>query len=295
MYAIGSVAEPFTAPAVMALVEEGRVDVGRPAAAYLPDLPEALRSIRVDHLLSHTSGVQNFTNQMAFHEHVRDDRGPREVLALVRDPPLNFTPGERWKYSNTNSLILGLLFERVSGEPYGRFLRRRFPDPLGMADTRMNHWLDVVPGRVSGYGRTDGGGLRNATSYSTAHPCAAGGLLSSAHDLALWLAALNDRRALTADSVSAMWTPQGLNDGSACEYGYGWVTVRRNGRSFVAHSGDINGFWAGVICYSDTGLSAVALCNLEGVAVNEIARAAIGLYETARRCGGKDGLRGRFQ
>lgn len=276
VYAMGSLTKQFTAAAMLALVEQGKIDLSASVDHVLPNLPKAWEAVRVTYLLSHTSGIPSFTDVGDYQTRLREDRGPKELLKLLLDLPLKFSPGERWEYSNSNYLLLGLLIEQLSGETYQAFMHRQFFSSLGSRDTGMNDWRAVIPNRVSGYVLGDEARLRNAPYYSTASPFSAGGLVSSARDIAVWLVALVEQTILKRESIEAMWTPQRLNDGTACGYGYGWWIADQNGDPVAFHDGHISGFSCAMICYPNQRLAVAVLCNAEhgqsGQLAGEIAK-----------------------
>jgi D-alanyl-D-alanine carboxypeptidase len=137
VYALASVTKQFTAAAVMALVEDGLIDTNELSNRYLAGMPGAWDSLRVNHLLVHTSGIPSFNGLPEFRATNRQDRTPRDLLQLIRDLPLDFQPGERCQYSNSNYLLLGLLISHINGTTYADFMQQRFFGPLGMTDTRM--------------------------------------------------------------------------------------------------------------------------------------------------------------
>src|SRR5207248_6395014 len=137
--------------AIMQLVEDERVDLAASLRAYLPHLPLAWESATLRHLLTHTSGIPNYTDVAEYWHSTRLDVAREQILGLVLDQPLDFPAGSNWKYSNTGYYLLGLIIEAVSGQPYADYLRDHIFGPLGMTATRMNDPYAIIPGRAAGY------------------------------------------------------------------------------------------------------------------------------------------------
>ena len=188
VYQLASVTKTFTATAVMMLVQEGKLALDDKITERLPDLPTAWQKVTIRHLLSHTSGIKSYTSVRDFHKTSRKDYAQRELLDLVAKEPLEFTPGEKWNYSNTGYFLLGMLIEKVGGKPYGEFMAERIFKPLNMAHTRANDLRAIIPNRAQGY-EWNGKELRNGEYVSPSQPFAAGMLVSNVSDLVKWDAA----------------------------------------------------------------------------------------------------------
>jgi D-alanyl-D-alanine carboxypeptidase len=277
VYRIGSVTKQFTAAAVLRLVDEKRVELDAPISRYVPRLPDAWSGIRVRHLLNHTAGIPDFRERWLT-ENLREDAlTPDSVIGIVRNEPLEFAPGTRWKYSNIGYILLGLLIERVTGEPYAHHLRTRLFEPLGLAATRYCDVTPLIPHRAEGYEQRDTS-VVNARYTSMTAPFSAGGLCSTVGDLAAWNRALATGRVVSAASRAMMTTP----DSAAREAGYGfgvWVQTIE-GRRVIRHAGGIEGFRADNAYLPDDSLSVTVLTNLAAPGpeelLSEIVRAGLG-------------------
>jgi len=277
VYRIGSVTKQFTAAAVLRLVDEKRVELEAPISRYVPRLPEAWSGIRVRHLLNHTAGIPDFRERWLT-ENLREEAlTPDSVIGLVRNEPLEFAPGTQWKYSNIGYILLGLLIERVSGEPYAHYLRSRLFEPLGLRATRYCDVTPLIPHRAEGYEQRDTS-VVNARYTSMTVPFAAGGLCSTVGDLAVWNRALATGRVVSAASWAMMTTPDSA--ARASEYGYGVWVQTIDGHRAVRHGGAIEGFRALNAYLLDDSLSITMLTNLAapgpGELPEEIIRAALG-------------------
>jgi len=173
IYQLASVTKPFTAMATLMLVDDGKLSLDRKISEILPGLPAAWAPVTVKHLLSHTSGIKSYTD--VFGEQKTPDGTVftrDEILALVKDAPLAFPPGDRFAYCNTGYFVLGMIIEKVSGKPYGTFLQERIFTPLAMTSTTIDDYADARPQRAQGYGVAEGKAVaaarrRSRRSWST--------------------------------------------------------------------------------------------------------------------------------
>jgi len=264
IFQTGSVGKQFTAAAVMMLVEDGKVGLDDKISKYFPDSPPAWKDIAVRHLLTHTSGIPDYTSEKAGGAvNMRTDYTEEELVKKIAGLPLDFQPGEKWSYSNSGYLILGVLIHHLSGEFYGDFLQHRVFQPLQMNSTRIISEADIVPNRSAGY-RLVKGELKNqewvAPSLNTT---ADGALYTNVLDLAKWDAALYTERLLKKSSFDQMWTPVKLNSGKTSPYGFGWRVAEVNGHRLLEHGGAWQGFTMHISRYVDDQLTIIVMTNLD--------------------------------
>ena len=245
VFEIGSITKQFTAAAILLLQERGQLKVEDDITRYLPDFPTHGETITLENLLTHTSGIPSYTGLPEWYPHVREDLKPADVIALFKDKPLEFHPGERWAYDNSGFFLLGAIIEKVSGKSYERFVEEEIFQKLGMAHTRYGHSEEVIPRRASGYSKDDQG-FRNADYISMTQPYAAGSLMSTVDDLAIWGNALESEALLKRSSLDRMLTSYKLKSGTSVHYGYGIGVTDFAGQRILMHGGDINGFTANV-------------------------------------------------
>jgi CubicO group peptidase (beta-lactamase class C family) len=198
-FRIGSVTKQFTAAAALILQEQGKLDVRATIQTYLGDCPEAWGGITVHHLLTHTSGIPDYARLPDRERRIREPTTPDALIALFRDRPLEFKPGERFAYSNSGYALLGRLIERISGKTYAEFLVEQIFTPLGMKDSGYDDARPVLKARAAGYARRQGG-LENAPYLDMTNPFAAGGLYSTVDDLLKWDRALAANQLLSKKS-----------------------------------------------------------------------------------------------
>lgn len=264
IFQTGSVGKQFTATAVMMLVEEGKVGLDDKISKYFTSAPPAWKGITVRHLLTHTSGIPDYTSEKtggAINLHTDYTEG--ELVKKISSLPLEFQPGDKWSYSNSGYLILGVLIHHVTGEFYGDFLQQRIFRPLGMTSTRIISEADIVPNRSAGY-RLLKGELKNQEWVApTLNTTADGALYTNVLDLAKWDAALYTEKLLKRSSFGQMCTPVKLNGGKTYPYGFGWRVAEVNGHRLLEHGGAWQGFTMHISRYVDDKLTVVVMTNLD--------------------------------
>jgi len=276
LYALASVSKPFTAAAIMLLVEDGKIGLNDPLTNYFSWVPREWSEVKVRHLLTHTSGIREEEYKGDFLEWERQEHNQEEIVRTAFGPPLA-RPGEKFRYSNTGYRVLGMLIEKVSGQSYWDFLEQRIFHPLGMAATRNSDPQKVIPNRARGYGLSDGR-LINRDPASASSAFAQGALISSVLDMVKWDAALNSEVLLKKTSLEEMWTPVRLNDGTTSNYGFGWILRPVNRHKAVAHGGDMPGFAPFIWRFIDDRLTVIVLSNCETAQTAQIALGVAGLY-----------------
>lgn len=266
IYQTGSVGKQFTATAIMILVEEHKISLADPISKYLAT-PAAWHGVTARHLLTHTSGIADYTDNADKPNGVinlRRDYTEDQLYARLVRLPLKFQPGEKWSYSNTNYVLLGFIIHKITGEFYGDFLQQRIFKPLDMQNTRIISERDIIPNRSAGY-EIIKGQLKNQYWVSPSlNTTADGALYTNVLDLAHWDAALYTEKIVKKSSLEQMWTPVRLNDGKHATYGFGWeVPAPRNGHRLVEHDGAWQGFTMAICRYLDDRLTIVVMTNLD--------------------------------
>jgi CubicO group peptidase (beta-lactamase class C family)/uncharacterized protein YneR len=241
VFRVGSITKQFTAAAILRLEEEGKLSVQDDITKYLPDYPTQGHRITIEHLLTHTSGIRSYTDMPEFGAVRRTDKSPEEFLAFFQDQPMDFAPGEKWRYNNSGYFLLGVIIEKVSGKPYGDYIEETFFQPLGMKNSHYGHNQPIVKGRAAGYEK-DNTGYVNSDFLSMDLPYAAGSLLSTVDDLFIWYKAVMTGKVLKPQSLAKAHRPFKLNNGKMTTYGYGWSFSDVQGSRIVEHGGGINGF-----------------------------------------------------
>ena len=241
VFEIGSITKQFTAASVMLLVQAGKIELDAPIATYLPNVPFG-KTITVRNLLTHTSGLANYTELKNFMALAQRPASPTAVVASIAKLPLAFAPGTKWEYSNTNYVVLGMLVEKVSGESYPTFVRTRVIEPLHLTQTRYSNTY-LTSGNVAYPYEVDGAVPRRVKALlGLDWAYSAGGLWSSAPDLVRWEDALYSGRVVDASSLAAMTTPAHLKNGESTAYGFGLMTSTVGGQREIWHNGGLPGY-----------------------------------------------------
>jgi CubicO group peptidase (beta-lactamase class C family)/imidazolonepropionase-like amidohydrolase len=278
MFQSGSMGKMFTAAGVMALVEDGRVALDSSIRVYLPDAPAAWQAVTIRHLLSHTSGIPDYTSSTFDY---RRDFTETELTTLAFAMPLEFPPGTRWNYSNSGYVLLGAITSRLSGKPYWEFLRERIFTPAGMRTLRVISESEIVPHRASGYLPAPGGFVHQNWVSPTLNTTADGSLLFSLEDLEAWSRTVRERRVLTRESWELMLSPVRLNSGRPHPYGFGWFLDTFKGARVNQHGGSWQGFRTQFTRFEASDLTVVVLTNGGHVAPEFIANRVAAVIDTS--------------
>lgn len=260
-YAIGSVSKQFTAAAILLLEEDGKLTLDDKVGKWFPKLTRA-EDITLRQLLSMTSGYRDYWPQ----DYVWPDmRRPATAEAIMADwaaRPLDFEPGTKWQYSNTNYVIAAAVVEKVSGKPFLPFLRERIFEPLEMKSVVDFDASPLSDSDAGGYLRNALGPLRPAPKEGSGWLFGAGQLAMTAHDLALWDIAMIERTALKATSYKTKLTDTILEAGTATGYGLGVRVAAPGGRRRISHGGAVSGYTTMNLVYPDDRAAIVAFANI---------------------------------
>lgn len=262
-FRLGSITKQFTAASILLLQERGKLNVHDPVKKYMPDAPAAWDKITIFNVLTHTSGIPNFTSFPSYSSLEPFPETPEQLVALFKDKPLDFQPGEGWNYSNSGYVLLGYLIEKISGESYARFVQENIFKPLGMEDSGYDSNSAIIQDRASGYAPGPNG-LVNAGYINMTIPLSAGALYSTTGDLLRWEQGLFGGKLLSPESLKEMTTPFKNN------YAFGLEVHTVNGHEVIEHNGGIEGFNTQLAYYPEDKLTVVVLANVNGSAPGEI-------------------------
>ena len=274
-FRIGSLTKQFTSMLVMQLREQGKIRIEDSVCVYLTPCPDAWKPVTIHHLLTHTSGIPSYTGIASWREANMVPKTTEQMVAIFRDLPLQWTPGEKYAYNNSGYFLLGLVIEKAAGMKYERALEEMITRPLGLSGTGYDWSGTILPKRAAGYaGR--GTAIRNADALDMQQPYAAGALYSTVEDLLKWDQALYTEKLIPAAAKQTMWTPFKDN------YAYGWNIAPSSPATFghrrMAHSGGINGFSSVIIRLPDTNVTAIVLANNTAVNAGAVGRDLLALY-----------------
>jgi len=263
-FRLGSITKQFTAASILLLEERGKLKTDDPVKKYMPDAPPAWDKITIYNLLTHTSGIPNFTSFPDYHASEATPTTPEKLVARFRDKTLDFPPGTKWSYSNSGYVLLGYLIEKISGKSYRDFVEENIFKPLGMNDSGYDSDSAIIPRHAYGYSPGSDGPV-NAGYIDMTIPFSAGALYSTTHDLLKWEQGLFGGKVLSPASLNKMTTP--FKEDYAC----GLMVRTVNGRTEIEHGGGIEGFNTDLAYYPGDKLTVVVLANLNGGAPEEIA------------------------
>jgi CubicO group peptidase (beta-lactamase class C family) len=253
----GSIGKQFTAATVMILVQENKISLDDKISKYFPDAPPTWKDITVWNLLTHTSGLGDYPDEIDLRRDYTED----QYFESFKKAPLDFAAGSNWNYSNVGYVILGMLIRKVTGKYYGDVLQERILKPLDMTTARIISEADIVPNRAAGY-RLVNGQLKNQAWVSpSTNSTADGSLYLSILDLAKWDAALYTDTPLTSASRQKIWTPAKLSNGTTKDYGFGWHLAELHRRRMAFHGGAWQGFKSFIVRFLDTELTIIFLAN----------------------------------
>jgi CubicO group peptidase (beta-lactamase class C family) len=282
VFEIASVTKPFTATAVMMLVEEGKIKLGDPISKFLERTPPSWRDITVQELLSHTSGLRGGG-------WVEWDSSPllkittKQMFDDIAKSPLVYASGAGATYSDPGFFLLGMIIEKVSGIRYSEFMARRIFAPVGMENTGILDRRTIIKNHVSCY-ELRGGQLQNDRRVWEHELPSYFGMVSTVGDLAKWNIALDEGRVLKRETLAQMWTPTKLKNGSTAlvdgePYGLGWMVDDLYGHRVVAHPG-----FTGCIMIRFLGddFTIIVLTNLDATTGPHELTLALGITERLR-------------
>lgn len=278
-FRLGSITKQFTAFLILKLVDDGKLKLDVPITTYLPDYPkETGDKITLHHLLTHTSGIPNYTATPNFlRDKSRNPYTPEDFVKTFNKLPLEFTPGEKFNYSNSGYFLLGYIIEKVTGKTYEQYLQETILTPLKMVNTGFDHSEVILKNRAAGYEK-QGKNFVNSSFIDMSIPYAAGSLYSTVEDLYLWDQALYTTKLLSEKSMESFFKPYIKAWGDF--YSYGWFISEANNGSkdklkVTEHGGGINGF--------NTLISRVPADKILVVLLNNTGNTVLGEMNTAIR------------
>ncbi len=292
-FRLASCTKQFTAMAIMLLVHDGKLHYDERLTEVFPEFPAYGKSITIRQLLNHTSGLKDYEDLMAAqYPRTPDEKIPQiheaGVLKLLeQQTATDFPPGSKWRYSNSGYVMLGIVVEKVSGKPFGRFLEERIFAPLEMKNTVLyEKGKNDVTQRAYGHTLTRGKWMQTDQS-STSATQGDGGIYSSVDDLAKWDAALTSFKLLTENEMREAWTPVNISAGSGVamqsgqsgvSYGFGWFLDPYRGHKRMWHYGETLGFRTTIQRFPEDELTVIVLANRADVDAAGLALKVADLY-----------------
>ncbi len=241
VFEIGSITKQFTSVAILMLLEEGKLSLEDDITKFIPDYPTKGKKITVHHLLTHTSGIKSYTGMSKFGKVMTLDKSPLKFIDFFKNEPMDFDPGEKYKYNNSGYFLLGYIIEKVSGMSYPKFIKERIFDKIGMNNSYYGSYTEVIKNRASGYNKR-GGKFTNAQYISLSLPYAAGSIMSNVDDMLKWQTAISNNTFVKKEIINKAFTNYTLNNGDKINYGYGWSINEINDVPTIEHGGAIPGY-----------------------------------------------------
>lgn len=258
-FLLGSITKQFTAVSILQLVEQHKLSLYDKACRYFEGCPNNWKDITIHQLLSHTSGIPNYTEERNFMKfNSCTSKSPAEILATLKNNPLEFSPGTHYHYDNSDYILLGIIIKKISGESYADYLNNHIFGPLGMLNSGYENQKVILYHRASGYKRCEKRWC-NADYLDMSLPFSAGALYSTVDDLYKWDRALYTNKILNKKSQKQMFTVVMNN------YGYG-VDLRKIAHHIqIGHNGRINGFSTYIARFPKDHAVIILLSNVEAV------------------------------
>ena len=279
VFMLASITKQFTAVAILMLEEQGKLSLNDPITKFIPDYPTHGKTITVHHLLNHTSGIKSYTGIGNLVEVARNDKTLDELIDYFKDEPMDFDPGEEFRYNNSGYVLLGKIIEVLSGDTYENYIEKHMFDRLGMKSSSYGNNRELVINRVEAYEEEDSGYV-NASYLSMTLPHAAGALTSTIDDMLKWQNALTNNTLIKSTSLDKAINGSKLNNGEHIPYGYGLGEMNLKGSKGYTHSGGIFGTSTNGIYLIDEDVYVVGLsncsCNDIGAVTRNLAATAIG-------------------
>lgn len=287
VFHIASISKNIAAGVLLQFADQHKLNLDDEITRYIPNAPVDGRHVTIRQLLSHTSGIPNYTSLPGEAANEQLDLSHEQVLKLIGDAPPDFDPGTSWRYSNSGFYLAGMIAENVSHQPYAALVHDRIFAPLQMQSSSLCDAGTPVPNLASG-SEIFQGKLAPAPKLSWKLPFAGGGLCSTPSDLLKWQIALNKEHVVSRRSLTLMRTPTVLADGSGIDYGLGTRIGLLDGHRLYGHTGSGGGFTTALETFPDDKLSIAVLINSgsDGAATElagAIARTILGLTPIALR------------
>jgi CubicO group peptidase (beta-lactamase class C family) len=263
VFRLGSGTKQYTAIAILQLVDQGKIDLQDSIQKFIKNFPSNGHLLTIENLLTHTSGIMDYeTLDVHIPFSYRIDFPPKLIIDSLEKHPLEFTPGSKFSYSNSNFFLLGYIIEMVSGKNYPEYMQNNIFTPLGLANTFYDDETQIIPNRVNGY-KKEGNNYKNADYIGMSQAYAAGALLSNVEDMFKWHLALYAYKPVKEKLLKKAFTQYKFPDGTNSKYGYGWFINPTEGIHSIEHAGIIDGFRSNEMYLPDDDIFIATLFNME--------------------------------
>lgn len=270
VFEIASMTKQFTAISILMLKERGQLHLDDEITKFIPDYPTNGHKITIHHLLTHTSGIKDFTSVKGLNAIANQDLTPLELIDFFKNEPVDFIPGEKFKYSNSGYLILGYIIEKITGQNYADFVEKEIFEELAMTSSQYASHIEVIENRASGYHNKDG--YVNNRKISFTLPYASGSLMSNVNDMFKWQEAIKNHLLISKETTEKAFINYSLNNGEPINYGYGWHIEEINGAPSREHGGHLFGFKSMGVYLPNEDIYVIGLNNCDCNSPTEITR-----------------------
>ena len=273
-FRLGSVSKQFTALAIMQLQEQGRLNESNPLSTYIPDYPNG-KNITIHHLLTHTSGIPNYTSLAHCEKNKAQPRSITRLISTFKNKKLEFKPGSQYKYSNSGYVLLTYIIEQVSGESYESFIQKHIFWPLRMTSSGYDANQQQIQDKACGY-VVKQHHLTYADPVDMSYYAGAGALYSTVEDLYRWDRALHSNVLVSYTALDKIFTPwvhtPAYNQTNESAYGYGWRIGKPCQHPVVGHCGGIEGFSTLIRRYPKDDACIIILSNIRNSTVQRLSQ-----------------------
>ncbi|MBK9014445.1 MAG: serine hydrolase [Saprospiraceae bacterium] len=267
---VASIGKQFTAVAILQLIEQGKLNLQDEITKFIPDYPTQGNKITIEHLLTHTSGIHNFSGMPDPEKKLAFDCTPNEVIDFFKNLPMRFAPGTQWEYSNSGYFLLGYIIEIITGKPYSEYLEENIFKPLGMTNSLYANNKRIIKNRVGAYSIGDNG-LVNSRPLNPIIIFSAGAIQSTVEDFYKWQQAIHSYKLVKKETLDKAFKRYKLTDGKETDYGYGWKLGYVYESPSIWHGGGIEGFGATEIYLPKEDVFVVVFSNCDCNYPKEIA------------------------
>ncbi|MBO0322650.1 beta-lactamase family protein [Muricauda sp. CAU 1633] len=262
-YAIGSISKQFTAVLILKLCEEKKLSLSDDISAYFKNPKISNAGIKIEHLLSHTSGIKDFLYKENLMDQYTQQLPYEEIVEFLLDTPYSFPPGEKYEYSNTNYILLAKIIEKVTSKTFSEAIAHYIIQPLKMEGTFVGSSKKLYKKTVSGYNITDQNNFVPDIylPFSLNWVDGAGSMYSTTSDLLIWKSAIENKLLLNDESTNLLLSPYKLNNGDETGFGFGYEVENKNDIKILKKSGAINGFQSNMIWIPAEDIFVIGLTN----------------------------------
>ncbi|ESU19812.1 beta-lactamase [Flavobacterium enshiense DK69] len=270
VFQIGSMTKQFTAVSILILEKQGKLNINDPISKFVPDYPSG-NEITIRHLLTHTSGIKDFTKIKTISDIAQKEMTPKMMVNFFKDEPNDFKPGEKFEYNNSGYVLLGHIIELTSGTTYEDFIQKNIFEKIKMNNSYYASDRKIIKNRAYGYHKKKDGFV-NKTIINFSVPFSSGSLMSTLEDMLKWQNALNQNQILDSVNLNKAFEKSKLNNGEEITYGFGWHIKEINGILTREHGGSVFGFKSMAVYIPSKDIYVIGFSNCDCHSPTEITK-----------------------